>query len=72
MKTITVKYNYFDLQIEHSIHIFELIKTMPEAIRIETLLELLETLDEKIVLNDLQISILKTRMKRINKILKFD
>jgi hypothetical protein len=69
MKTIILKFDYLNLKIEKSINLVEIINSMPPALRVETIIDILSTLDSNILLEDLQKAIFKKRVNHINKLL---
>lgn len=69
MKTVIIEFQYLNLTISKSVNLIEIFKSMPPALKIETLIELLETLDNSITLEEFQKVIFKKRVNHINKIL---
>ena len=63
MKTIKLVFNFCGQDIEASFNLIDNINAMPEALKIETILDVLECLNANERLEDFQKSIFKNKLK---------
>lgn len=64
MKHLVIKYEYYGHRIEQTINIYEMIAQMPPALRLETIMELMELVPDE-DLKEHQVVILRGHLKKI-------
>jgi hypothetical protein len=69
MKVITINYKYYGHTITQSIDLVEIISQLPDAIKIETVLDIMQVLTGKEHLHDWQIAVLREKHELLKKAL---
>jgi hypothetical protein len=66
MKQFIISYNYYGTNINQSINVVEMVEQLPDALKIETVIDVLMAVKGHEILNEIQVVILKERMKQLN------
>ena len=72
MRYIVIQYNYLGVIIEQTVDLVDIINQQPFTYKVETILELIELLDEPELLEEHQKVLIKNKLKQINDLLKWD
>ena len=70
MKSILVTYTYYGHKISQTVPIVDIISQMPDAVKVETVLDVISTISGNERLDDFQKAIFKEKVRTINALLK--
>lgn len=65
MKNFTIEYTYYGHSIKQTVNIVEMIETMPDELKVETILDVFSVLKGTEKLNDLQKVLLKDKLTEL-------
>lgn len=72
MKVLCINYNVFGCEMPMTIPVVEMIDQLPDALKVETIIDIMEILTGQEHLEDFQKAIFKEHMKKLNRIINYN